>query len=47
MTARRTRRSRKARREAIKISLLVIIISYSWHLATITEMGRKWIETVK
>jgi len=40
MTARRTRRSRKARREAIKISLLVLIISYSWHLAAITEMWR-------
>ena len=40
MTARHTRRSRKARREAIKISLLILLISYSWHLAAITEMYR-------
>jgi hypothetical protein len=40
MTRYQRRHSRKARREAIKISLLILLISYSWHLAAITEMYR-------
>lgn len=40
MTRYQKRHSRKARREAIKISLLVLLTVYSWHLATITEMYR-------